>query len=177
MFEWGLFEDAEVERGRLVKEANFEAEKKINIKRFSFPSLLLCVKAVFLLEMGQNQQSQLKNLIKSKGWHYCCLVDFIKFLSGDCWFWPISSEKTAITHSKVGKPIFFSASKLASFSLGVLKKPSLKHLIFSVFQLRKSWSTIGYYSNPVLFYFSKQNLSTSADSELKKDWNAVWYKL
>jgi hypothetical protein len=42
-----------------VKEANFEAEKKIG-----FPTLL-CVVAVFSLEMGQNQQSPLKNLMKS----------------------------------------------------------------------------------------------------------------
>ena len=28
MFQWGLFEDAEAEGGRLVKDADFEAEKK-----------------------------------------------------------------------------------------------------------------------------------------------------
>ena len=52
MFQPGLFEDAEAEGGRLVKEADFEAEKKIYYKKkFSFPTLLLCVIAFFPLEM------------------------------------------------------------------------------------------------------------------------------
>ena len=42
-----------------MKEADFEAEIF-----FSFPTLLLCVMAVFPQEMGQNQQSPLKNLIE-----------------------------------------------------------------------------------------------------------------
>ena len=49
-------------------------KKCFNKKKFSFPTLLLCVMAVFPLEMVQNQQSPLINLIKSKGWHNCCLV-------------------------------------------------------------------------------------------------------
>ena len=36
MFQPGLFADAKAEGGRLVKEADFEAEKKINKKRIAF---------------------------------------------------------------------------------------------------------------------------------------------
>ena len=46
-----LAEVVEAEGGCLVKEANFEAEKKFQQKRISFPTLLLCVMAVFPLEM------------------------------------------------------------------------------------------------------------------------------
>ena len=46
-------------------EVDCETEKKIKQKKNSFPTLLLCVVAVFPLEMGQNQQLPLKNLIKS----------------------------------------------------------------------------------------------------------------
>ena len=51
MFQQGLFEDAEAEGGRLVKEADFEAENFFFQfkKKFSFPTLLLCVHAVFPL--------------------------------------------------------------------------------------------------------------------------------
>ena len=47
-FEFSLrpFEVVEAEGGRLVKEADFEAEKKM-----SFPTLLLCVIAFFPLKM------------------------------------------------------------------------------------------------------------------------------
>ena len=50
-----------------LNEANFEAEQTKIKQKNSFPTFLLCVMAVFPLEMGQNQQSPLKNLIKSKG--------------------------------------------------------------------------------------------------------------
>ena len=42
IFELGLFEAAKAEGGRLVKEADFEAEKKFQQNKFSIPTLLLC---------------------------------------------------------------------------------------------------------------------------------------
>ena len=45
-----------------MKKADFEAEKRIKKKK---STLLLSVMAVFPPEMGQNQQSPLKSLIKS----------------------------------------------------------------------------------------------------------------
>ena len=56
----GIFEDIVAERGRLVKEADFEAEKNSN-EDISFPILLLFYGS-FPLEMGQNQQSPLSHL-------------------------------------------------------------------------------------------------------------------
>jgi hypothetical protein len=40
-------------------------KKNVKPKENSFPTLLLCVMAVFPLEMGQNQQLPLKNPIKA----------------------------------------------------------------------------------------------------------------
>ena len=41
MFYWQLFKDAEAKGGHIVKEADFEAEKKVsNTKKISFPTLL-----------------------------------------------------------------------------------------------------------------------------------------
>ena len=52
-FSLGPFEVVEAEGGRLVKEADFEAEKKFKTKqkKNSFPNLLLCVIAFFPLKM------------------------------------------------------------------------------------------------------------------------------
>ena len=50
----------------MVKERDFEAEKNQNkCKKIQHPTLVLCLMAIFHLEMGQNQQSLLKNQIKS----------------------------------------------------------------------------------------------------------------
>ena len=51
IFGRAVFEVVEAERGCIVKEANFEAEKKIILKKISLSTLLLCVMAVFPLEM------------------------------------------------------------------------------------------------------------------------------
>ena len=51
---------------RMVKELDFEAEKNQNkCKKIKYPTLFLCNLAIVLLEMGQNQQSPLKNQKKS----------------------------------------------------------------------------------------------------------------
>ena len=48
----------------MVKERDFEPEKYQN-KCKKHPTLVLCLIAIFRLEMGQNQLSLLKNQIKS----------------------------------------------------------------------------------------------------------------
>ena len=89
-----VFEDIEVEGGCMVKEQDFEAEKN-ECKKVKHPTLLLCLMDIFLLEIGQNQQSPLKSLKKS-------LVDFIWFWAAIVDFLPMSSWKMVIGHkSKV----------------------------------------------------------------------------
>jgi hypothetical protein len=75
-----------------------------------------------LVRQEAETDGELKNLIKSRSWYYCCLVDFIRFLSGDCWFWPISSGKNAITHkSKVGKLNIFLFNFFFSLKISLLR--------------------------------------------------------
>ena len=57
MFGRVFFEVIEVKGGRMVKERDFEAEKmKSFFLKIKYPSL-----SIYLLELGQNQQSPLKN--------------------------------------------------------------------------------------------------------------------
>ena len=69
MFVRAVFEAIEVKGGRMVKELDFESEKNRKqckkCKKIKHPTLVLCLMAIFQLEMGQNQQSLLKNQIKS----------------------------------------------------------------------------------------------------------------
>ena len=71
MFGRAVFEVIEVKGSRMVKEQDLRPKKKskikINVKQFKYPTLLLCLTAIFLLEMGQNQQSKLKNLKSQQG--------------------------------------------------------------------------------------------------------------
>ena len=75
MFGRAVFEVIEVKGGHMVKDWDYVAEIiKINVKKIKYPTLLLCIMAIFLLEMGQNQQSPLKNF-------FCIFFEFILIFS------------------------------------------------------------------------------------------------
>ena len=87
-----VFEVNEVKGGRMAKEWDFEAEKNLNrCKTINYSTLILCLMAIFLSVMGQNQQSHLKNLNKSTSFYIDPLLTFSYFELQLWIFFPFSS--------------------------------------------------------------------------------------
>ena len=60
MFGRAVFEVIEVKGDPMVKKQDFEAEKKSkSCKKIKYPTFLLCLASIYVLEMGQKQQSML----------------------------------------------------------------------------------------------------------------------